>query len=137
MKLKKKEDQSVGASVFLRKGRKYSQEQLWRKSVEQRLKNRTPRDCPTWDSSYKQSSQNPNTLWMQRNSCRRKPIWLSPESLSELYKYRGRCYQPTFGLRTLSQIEELEKGLKELEGFATSWEEHQCQPIEPPRDTRD
>jgi hypothetical protein len=29
-KLKKKEDQSVGASIFLRRRRKYSQEQIWR-----------------------------------------------------------------------------------------------------------
>jgi hypothetical protein len=38
MKLKKKEDQSVDTSVLLRMGTKYSQEEIWRKSVEQRLK---------------------------------------------------------------------------------------------------
>ena len=51
-KLKKKEDQSVcvwgGALVPQRKGTKCSQEQLWRQSVEQRLKESIPRDCPTW-----------------------------------------------------------------------------------------
>jgi hypothetical protein len=47
MKLKKKENQSVGASVFLERGTKYSQEQIWRQSVEQRLKERPSRDYPT------------------------------------------------------------------------------------------
>ena len=46
-KLKKK-DQSGGALVFLRKGTKYSQKQLWRQSVGHRLKERPSRDCPTW-----------------------------------------------------------------------------------------
>jgi hypothetical protein len=49
MKLKKKEDQSVSAAVLLRRGRKYSQEEIWKQSVEQRLKERRSRDCPTWE----------------------------------------------------------------------------------------
>ena len=47
-KLKKKEDQIRGALLFLRKGTKYSQEQLWRQSVEQRLKERPPKVYLTW-----------------------------------------------------------------------------------------
>jgi hypothetical protein len=46
MKLKKKEDQSVDASVLLRRGTKYSRKVKWRHSVEQRLKERPSRDCP-------------------------------------------------------------------------------------------
>jgi hypothetical protein len=38
-------------------------------------------------------------------------------------KYRGGGSQPTIGLRVGSQMEELEKGLKELRGFAALWEE--------------
>jgi hypothetical protein len=34
-------------------------------------------------------------------------------------KYIGRCSQPTIGLNMGSPMEELEKGLKELKGFAT------------------
>ena len=34
-------------------------------------------------------------------------------------KYRGRCLQATIRLNTGSPMEELEKGLKELKGFAT------------------
>ena len=33
-------------------------------------------------------------------------------------KYRGGCSKPTIGLSTGSPVEELEKGLKELKGFA-------------------
>ena len=33
-------------------------------------------------------------------------------------KYRGGCLQPTIGLSMGSPMEELEKGLKELKGFA-------------------
>ena len=47
-KLKKKEDQSGVALFFLTKGTRYSLKQLWRQSVEQRLKERPLRDCPTW-----------------------------------------------------------------------------------------
>jgi hypothetical protein len=46
----KKEDQSVDASVILRGGTKYSEEDIRRQSVEQRLKERSSRDCPTWGS---------------------------------------------------------------------------------------
>ena len=33
--------------------------------------------------------------------------------------YRGGYSQPTFELITLSPVKEIEKGLKELKGFAT------------------
>jgi len=48
MNLKKKEDQSADASVLLRT--KCSQEEIRRHNVEQRLKERLPRDCSTWGS---------------------------------------------------------------------------------------
>jgi hypothetical protein len=34
-------------------------------------------------------------------------------------------------------MEELEKGLRELRGFAAPWREQQCQQARPPRDPRD
>jgi hypothetical protein len=40
-------------------------------------------------------------------------------TLPEPYKYRGGDSQPTIVLSMVSPIEELEKGLKELKGFAT------------------
>ena len=47
MKLKKKDSQSVDVSVLLRSEPKYSREEIWRQSMEQRLKERPSRDCPT------------------------------------------------------------------------------------------
>jgi hypothetical protein len=40
------------------------------------------------------------------------------ERLCQSLTSRGRCLQPTIGLSTGSPMEELEKGLKELRGFA-------------------
>ena len=40
--------------------------------------------------------------------------------------------QTTIGLSTGSPMEELEKGLKELNGFATPWEEQQYESTKPP-----
>jgi hypothetical protein len=48
VKLKKKEDQSTNALVLVRRVNKYSREEIWRQSVEQILKERLSRDCPTW-----------------------------------------------------------------------------------------
>jgi deferrochelatase/peroxidase EfeB len=47
IKSTKKKDQNVDASVLLRRVTNYSQEEIWRQSVEQRLKERPSRDCPT------------------------------------------------------------------------------------------
>ena len=42
---------------------------------------------------------------------------VSGGALAEPYTYRGRCYQPTFGLCVGSPMEELEGRLEELKGF--------------------
>jgi hypothetical protein len=68
---------------------------------------------PRWDS-----------LWMAFPSASAPSV--SWEALPEPYKYRGRCLQPTIGLSTRAPMEELEKGLKELKGFATPQEKQQC-----------
>ena len=52
-------------------------------------------------------------------------------------KYRGGHIQPTIELSTGSPVEELEKGPKELKGFATSQEEQQYEPTSTPRAARD
>jgi hypothetical protein len=44
---------------------------------------------------------------------------VSWESLPEPDQYKGGCSQPTSRLSTGTPMEELEKGLKELKGFAT------------------
>jgi hypothetical protein len=50
IKLKKKEDQVWMLQSFLEEGTKYSKEEIQRQNVEQRLKERPSRDCPTWGS---------------------------------------------------------------------------------------
>ena len=62
---------------------------------------------------------------------------MDAERLSEPDKYRGGCSQPTIGLSAGSRMEELEKGLKELRGFAAPWGEQQCQQARPPGVLRD
>ena len=43
------------------------------------------------------------------------------ETLPKPDKFRGRCSKPTIELSVGSPVEELEKGLKELKGFAAPW----------------
>ena len=50
MKHKKKEDQSVDTLVLLERGSKYPWKEIQRESVEQKLKERPSRECPTWGS---------------------------------------------------------------------------------------
>jgi hypothetical protein len=49
-KLKKKEDQIVDTSVLFKRGNKILMGGNTEKNVEQRLKERPPRDCPIWGS---------------------------------------------------------------------------------------
>jgi hypothetical protein len=66
------------------------------------------------------SHQTQALLWMPWSACWQEPdIAVSCEALLEADKYRGRCSQPTIGLSTGTPMEELEKGLGELKGFAT------------------
>jgi hypothetical protein len=52
MKLKKKKEyQSVDASILLRRGKKYSWKKMQRQIVEQRVKERPSRDFITWGSA--------------------------------------------------------------------------------------
>jgi hypothetical protein len=47
MKPKKKETEMWMLQCLLEGGTKYSQEEIWSQSIEQILKERPPRDCPT------------------------------------------------------------------------------------------
>jgi hypothetical protein len=66
MKLKKKEHQSVDTLVLLIRGNKI-QEELQKPSVEQRLKERPYRNCPTW-GSIPFTVTKPNTI-VDANKC--------------------------------------------------------------------
>jgi hypothetical protein len=83
MKLKKKEDQSMGAPVLLRRRTKNSQEQIWKYSVEQRLKERPSRDCPTWGFIPYTVTKTRQYCGCQEVHAERSLIWLSPERLCQ------------------------------------------------------
>jgi hypothetical protein len=66
------------------------------------------------------SYQTRTLLWMPGSACGQEAdVAVSWEVLPELDMHRGRCLQPTIGLSMGSPMEELEKGVKELNGFAT------------------
>jgi hypothetical protein len=52
--------------------------------------------------------------------------------LKEPDKYRDRCSQPAIGLSTESPLEKLEKGMKELKGFATNRKNNNNNQSDPP-----
>jgi hypothetical protein len=86
MKLKKKEDQSVDASVLLRRGTKYSKKEIWRQSVEWRLKERQSRDYPTWESILYPATNPRHYCGYQEALVDGNLIWLSPEWLCKSLK---------------------------------------------------
>ena len=118
---------------FLEGGIKCSQEEIWRQSVEQRLKERPSRDCPTWGSI-------PYTATKPRHYCGcwevladMSLIWLSPERLCQsLTNTEAEAHRQPLSLAWRSPMEELEKGQKELRGFAAPWKEQQYQQARPP-----
>ena len=59
------------------------------------------------------------------------------EALLVYDKYRGGHSQPVIELNTESPMEELEKGLKELKGFAAPLEEQQYEPPSTSKGPRD
>ena len=81
------------------------------------MKEKPFRDCPSWHPSQIQSPKPDTTV--DANKC------LLTEALTGPDKYRSTCSQVTIGLSTGFLIKALEKGLKELKGFATSQEEQQ------------
>jgi hypothetical protein len=119
MKLKK-EDQSVGALVLLRRGNKI----LTRANKETKCgaepEGKAIQTLPPPEDSSHIQSPNADTVWMPRSACWQEPdIAVSWEALPESDKYRSRSLQPTIGLIKGSPMEELEKGLKGLKVFAT------------------
>jgi hypothetical protein len=87
MKLKKKEDQNVNASVLLRRVTKYSLGDIWRHSVEQRLKEKPSRDCPTWEFIPYTATKPRHYCGCREMLADRRLIWLSPERVCQSLTY--------------------------------------------------
>ena len=62
---------------------------------------------------------------------------LSPERLCQSLEMQRWMLTANHWTEHGVQMEELEKGLKELRGFSAPWMEQQCQPSRPPGAPRD
>ena len=118
MKLKKKEDQSVDASVLLRRGNEIltggNMETKCRVDTEGKAIQRLPH----LGIHSIHSHQMKTLLWMPKSACWQDPdIAVSWEALPEPDKYKQMLTANQLSME--SPMEELEKGLKELKGFAT------------------
>jgi hypothetical protein len=90
-------------------GIKYPCRELQRQSWEQRQKEGSSRDCPSWDSPHKQSP-NPVTMQMPTRACLQEPnIAVSCEAQPLPGKYRSGCSQSSIGWSTRSPMKEPEK----------------------------
>jgi hypothetical protein len=96
---------------FSESGTKYSWEQVWRQSVEQRLNERPSRDCLTWDPPHIQSP-NPDTI-VDAQKCLLTRAWYSC-----LLRVSARAWQIQWWIFAVNYWidlkppkEELEKGL--------------------------
>jgi hypothetical protein len=123
-KLKKKEDQSVGALVLLRKGNKIFTRANTETKCGAETEGKAIQRLPHLGIHPMYSHQTQTLLLMTRSTCWQEPdIAVSWKALPKPDKYRGGCSQPTIGLSTGSPVgspmEKLEKWLKELMGFAT------------------
>jgi hypothetical protein len=113
MKLKKKEDHSVDTSILLRRGIKIPIGAETEEKVIQRLFHLGIHPIHSY--------QIQTLLWMPTSACWQEPdIAVSWEALPVCDKYRSGGSQPSIGLSTGSPVEELEKGPKELKGFAAA-----------------
>jgi len=116
IKLKKKEDQNVHASV-LRRGNRILKGGNTSTMSGARTAGKVIQRLPLLGIHLICSFQTQSLLQMSRSACWQERFWqLSPERLcqSHLYSYRWECMQLTIGLSMGTPMEELEKGLKEL-----------------------
>jgi hypothetical protein len=118
MKFKKKENQSVEASILGRENKILTGGNT--KGVEQRLKERSFRDCSTWGSIPYTGAKPRHYCGCQQVLVDKRLIRLSPERFCQSQTNSETEAQKTIiGLSTGSPKDEIEKGLKELSEFAT------------------
>jgi hypothetical protein len=89
---------------------KYSQEEIWNQSVEQRLKERPSRDCLTWESILFAATKPGLYCESQEVLTDGSLIWLFPERLCQsLTNTEAECLYPTIGLSAGFLMEDLER----------------------------
>ena len=119
MKLKKKEDQSVDTSVFLRRENKISMEGVAERKYGAETEGKATQRLPHLGIHTIYSYQTQTVLWMPTRACWQEPnIAVSGEALPIPDKSRRGCSQRSIGLSPESLMEELEKVPKERNGFS-------------------
>jgi hypothetical protein len=105
----KKENKVWMLQCILEGGRKYSQEEIWRQIVEQRLKESSSRDCFTsyLGNPSQVQSPNPDTI---------SNAGMGHACLEEPDKYRSRWSQPIIRLSAGVPDERVGEGTEEAEG---------------------
>ena len=104
---------------FLEGGTKFPWKELQRQNLEQRLKERASRDCPTPRIHSIYSRQIQTVLCIPTRACWQEPyIAVSWEALMVPDKYRSGHPQPSIWQSTESPMKKLEKGPEELKAFA-------------------
>lgn len=83
MKLKEKEDQSVGASVLLRKGNKIFMGVNWGSKCRAEIEGKWSRDCHIWGSILYTVTKPRHCSGCQNVLAERKLIQMSPEELCQ------------------------------------------------------
>ena len=116
MNLKNMEEQSMDTLSFLEGGTKYLQEEI---QCEAESEGKTIQRLPHLEIHPIYSYKSQTLLWMPTSTCWPEPdIAVTWEALLVHDKYRGGHSHPAIDLSTGSPMEELEKGPKELNGFA-------------------
>jgi len=118
-KLKKKKNWHVDASVLLRRWNRILTGGNMETKFVAETEGKAIQRLTNLEIHPIYSHQTQKLLWMPRGACWQEPdIVVSWEALAGPDKCLGGCCQPTTGLRIGSPMEELEKRLKELKGFA-------------------
>ena len=104
--------------ILLRRGNKIPMEGVSETKCETETEERAMQRLPHLGIHPMNNHQNQTLLWMPTRACRQPDIAVSSEALPVPDKYRSGCSQPSIGWSTGYPMKELEKGPKELKGFA-------------------
>jgi hypothetical protein len=114
MNYKKKEDQSVRTPMLLKRGNKISKTICRTETEEMTIKG-----LPLLGIHPTYNHQTQTPLCMPASPCWQDPdVAVSWEALPVPDKYKSGCSQPSIGLSIGPPMMDLEKGPKELKGFA-------------------
>ena len=115
----KNEDQSMDTLVLLRRENKIHRDRDTEPKYEAKAEVKTIQRLSLLGTHPIKCHQTQTLLWMPTSACCQEPdtdVFREPLPVTD--KYRGGCSWPTIELSTGYPVEKLEKGSKELKGFA-------------------